>query len=282
MESNFYYALGHDLRRRMIKIIGDNEFSSFTSLKKELKVSTGTIYHHLDALSQLIEQGKDKKYYLTELGKHAYDSLQDNIESIISPDFSKKEFNSPILKSLMFLTPKKIINYEKGYKIYTVIFSIGLLILGLIFCNLNNLFPILLFFTNIFQSFQNTNVSLQIFFNVFFIINFLLYYFINEITCRLVYKKNENSIKFLISFSLIFYPTIIYLAIHYLFKELDLLDYSVISILDNILMIIFQVWALWLLTYNLIVNKHLKIENALIISLLIHYSGFSIILALTI
>ncbi|MFW9946978.1 MAG: winged helix-turn-helix domain-containing protein, partial [Candidatus Odinarchaeota archaeon] len=72
MESNFYYALGHDLRRKIIKIIGDNEFSSFTTLKKELKVSTGTIYHHLDALSQLIEQRKDKKYYLTELGQHAY------------------------------------------------------------------------------------------------------------------------------------------------------------------------------------------------------------------
>ncbi len=264
----------------MIKIIGDNEFSSFTTLKKELKVSTGTIYHHLDALSQLIEQGKDKKYYLTELGKHAYDSLQDNIETIT--DFSKKEFNSPILKSLMFLTPKKIINYEKGYKIYTVIFSIGLLILGLIFCNLTGLFPILLFFTNLFQSFQNTNISLQIFFNIFFIINFLLYYFINESICRIVYKKNENSIKFLLSFSLTFYPTIIYLAIHYLFKELDLLDYSIISIMDSILMIIFQVWALWLLTYNLIVNKHLKVEGALIISLLIHYGGFSIILALSI
>ncbi|MFX0025237.1 MAG: ArsR/SmtB family transcription factor [Candidatus Hermodarchaeota archaeon] len=280
MESNFYYALGHDLRRRIIKIIGDNEFSSFTTLKKELKVSTGTIYHHLDALSQLIEQGKDKKYYLTELGQHAYDSLQDNIETIT--DFSKKEFNSPILKSLMFLTPKKIINYEKGYKIYAVIFSIGLLTLGLILCNLTDLFPILLFFTKLFQSFQNSNISLQILFNIFFIINFLLYYFINELICRIVYKKNENSIKFLLSFSLIFYPTIIYLAIHYLFKELDLLDYSVITIMDNILMIIFQVWALWLLTYNLIVNKHLKVESALIISLLIHYGGFSIILALSI
>ena len=36
MESNFYYALGHDLRRRIIKIIGDNDFSSFTNLKEEL------------------------------------------------------------------------------------------------------------------------------------------------------------------------------------------------------------------------------------------------------
>ena len=85
------------MRRKIINIIGENKFSSFTLLKKELKVSTGTIYHHLDTLSQLIEQKDDKKYYLTELGLHAYDSLKDNIDTIITPDFSKKEFNSPSL-----------------------------------------------------------------------------------------------------------------------------------------------------------------------------------------
>jgi len=57
-------------------------------------VSTGTIYHHLDTLSNLIEQQDNKKYYLTELGLHAYNSLIDNKDNIITPEFSKKEFNS--------------------------------------------------------------------------------------------------------------------------------------------------------------------------------------------
>jgi len=282
LESNFYYALGHDLRRKIIKIIGENEFSSFTQLKKELKVSTGTIYHHLEALSQLIEQGIDKKYYLTELGEHAYGSLRNNIESIITPDFSNKEFNSPILKSLMFLTPKKFINYQEGYRIYSIVLSVCILSLGIIFSILNNFFPLFLFFIDINQLFQPISTELQVFFGTIFILNFLFYYFINETICRLVYKKSENSIKFLLSFSLTFYPNIIYLAIHYLFMEFDVLTISIVSIIDNILMIIFQVLSLWLLTYNLIVNKHLKVEYALIISLLIHYGGFSIILALTI
>ena len=84
----------------MIEIIGENGYSSFTILKKELRVSTGTIYHHLDALSQLIEQKSDKKYYLTDLGQLAYNSLKDNITNI-AKEISSKEFNSPILKGLM-------------------------------------------------------------------------------------------------------------------------------------------------------------------------------------
>ena len=40
-------------------MLGEKEFSTFTKLKEELSVSTGTIYHHLDVLSQLIEQKKD-------------------------------------------------------------------------------------------------------------------------------------------------------------------------------------------------------------------------------
>lgn len=282
LESNFYYALGHDLRRRIIKIIGEHEFTSFTQLKKELKVSTGTIYHHLEALSQLIEQGDDKKYYLTELGEHAYESLKNNIDVITAPDFSTREFNSPILKSLMFLTPKKFINYQEKYRIFSIILSICILTLGITFISLNNFFPIFLFFLDTDQLIHASTITLQILFGIIFLLNFLFYYFINEIICRLIYKRKENSIKFFISFNLIFYPNIIYLAVHYVFKELDLLVISAVGIIDYILMIIFQVWSLWLLTYNLIVNKHLKVESALIISLLIHYAAFSFILALTI
>jgi len=75
---------------------------------------------------------------------------------------------------------------------------------------------------------------------------------------------------------------IIYLITHFIFLSLGYFNYSIVGIIDNIAMILLQVWSLWLLTFNLIVNKHLKIENALIISLLLHYGGFSIILLLAI
>ena len=274
--------MGHGLRRKIINIIGENKFTSFTYLKKELKVSTGTIYHHLDTLSHLIEQRDDKKYYLTELGTHAYNSLKDNINTIITPDFSKKEFSSPILKGLMRLTPKKYINYESNQMIYTIIISITIALIGAIFCGLNGLFPLFLFFGQSIIEFEFIEPFLQIILAIIFIGNIVFFFLINEGICRIIYKKKENTLKFLISFPIILFPIDIYLVLHFILFSTGSLNLPAVRILDNVLVILFQVLSLWLLTYNLSVNKKLKIENSLIISLLIHYGGFSIILLLSI
>jgi len=245
-------------------------------------VSTGTIYHHLDTLSSLIEQQDDKKYYLSELGLHAYNSLIDNKDNIITPEFSKKEFNSPILKGLMFLTPKTYINYENKRTYRVIIFSILIALIGSLFCGLNGLFPFFLFFSESLMVFPTTETIFQFLLALFFIGNIFLYFLINEGLSRIIYKKRENTLKFLATFVIIFFPLDIYLALRFILTSTGSLDFSYIRVLDNVLMILFQVWSLWLLTYNLSINKKLKIENSLIVSFLVHYGGFSIILLISI
>ncbi len=247
-----------------------------------MKVSTGTIYHHLDTLSQLIEQQDDKKYYLTELGLHAYNSLKDNIDNILTPDFSKKEFNSPILKVLMRLTPKKYINYEHNTKYQILMISIIITLTGAILCGLNGLFPFLLFFGEFLINIELIDIVLKIILSLAFIGNMFFYFLINEGICRIFYKKKENSLKFLTSYAIILFPLDIYLFLHLILISTGSFGFASVKILDNVLMILFQVWALWLLTYNLSVNKKLKIENSLIVSLLVHYGGFSIVLLIAI
>ncbi|MFX0047935.1 MAG: hypothetical protein ACFE8G_07180, partial [Candidatus Hermodarchaeota archaeon] len=112
--------------------------------------------------------------------------------------------------------------------------------------------------------------------------NLFFYFLINEGICRIFYKKKENSLKFLISFAIILFPIDIYLCLHLILIFTGSFNFASVKILDNVIMILFQVWALWLLTYNLSVNKKLKIENSLIVSLLVHYGGFSIVLLLAI
>ncbi|MFX1411105.1 MAG: ArsR/SmtB family transcription factor [Promethearchaeota archaeon] len=273
VEASFYYALGHELRRRIIKIIGDNEFSSFTELKKELGVSTGTIYHHLDTLSELIEQKEDKKYYLKELGVHAYNSLKDDIESIKMSGFAIKEFKSPILKAL---TIKRFIKFQKEDRIYAILISIGILIIGVIFCQLNQFYSLLLFFIEIDEN--NNELNIQILISLSFLLNFIIYFIIIEGISRLFYNKGENTLNFLESFAIIFSPMVIYLLLHYIFFNIGVLEVPFINFLDKILMIILQVWSIWLLSYSMSVKKGLKIENSLVVSLLLHYGGFTIIL----
>ncbi len=275
-EASYYYALSHDIRRRIIKIIGDNEYTTFTKLKKELEVSTGTIYHHLDSLSELVEQRQNKKYFLKELGIYAYNSLKNNIETIRTPDFAHRELKSPILRKLMWITSKRFIQFEKKDKKYSILISIGILILGTIFCGLNGFYSFLLFFMDIEQ--YNLEIYFQVLISLSFIVNFFVFFIIIESVSRIFYKKNEKLFDFLVSFAIILYPMVLYLIIHLVFKWFDLLSISLFNLLDKVLLIIFQVWSLWLLSYSLCVKKELKIESSLIISLLLHYGGFTIIL----
>ena len=265
----------------MIEIIGENGYSSFTILKKELRVSTGTIYHHLDALSQLIEQKSDKKYYLTDLGQLAYNSLKDNITNI-AKEISSKEFNSPILKGLMYVTPKKFINTSNPLNLISLGISLLTLVVGAVFCYLTNVFPFFL----LFSSFPTHEYLQAPFTNILgaalFILNYLVYFFIVEGLIRLIYKNKNNTKEFLSTFAFIFIPSDIFLIIRYIFRVLNLIQFPTISILDSIIMILLQVWSLWILTYSIITYKQLKVENALILSLLLHYGGFSVILTLAI
>jgi len=243
-------------------------------LKKELKVSTGTIYHHLETLSDLVEQQNDKKYYLTELGVYAYNSLKDNIETIKSPDFAHRELKTPILRKLMWVTSQRFIQFAKEDKLYVILISLVIIICGTILSGLNSFYSFLLYFIEI--------EYYQILFSFSFILNFLIFFAVVEVISRLFFRKNTNSLKFFLSSAIIQFPMIFYLILHFILKILNLLDNNFASFFDKFILIVFQVWSLWLLSYSLCVNKGLKIESSLIFSVLLHYGGFTLILFLLI
>ncbi len=207
---------------------------------------------------------------------YAYNSLKNNVDTIRTPDFAHRELKSPILRKLMWITSKRFIQFEKKDKKYSIVISLAIVILGTIFCALNGFYSFLLFFMDISQ--YNLDLSFQILISLSFMVNFFIYFLIIELISRFLYKKNESFLDFFVSFAIILYPMVFYLIIRYLFNFFDLLSLSVFNLLDKVLLIIFQVWSLWLLSYSLCVKKGLKIESSLIISLLLHYGGFTIIL----
>jgi len=182
----------------------------------------------------------------------------------------------------MRVTPKKYINYETSMKYQMLIISIVITLTGAILCGFNGLFPFLLFFRESLINIELIDIVLKIFLALVFIGNMFFYYLINEGICRIFYKKKENSLKFLVSFAVFLFPIDTYLLLRLILISTGSLDFASVKILDNVLMILFQVWSLWLLTYNLSVNKKLKIEKSLIVSLLVHYGGFSIVLLISI
>jgi hypothetical protein len=207
---------------------------------------------------------------------YAYNSLKNNVETIKKPDFVHRELKSPILRKLMWITSKRFIQFEKKDKKFSLLISIAIIVLGTIFCALNGFYSFLLFFMDVSQ--YNLDLTFQILISLSFIANFLVYFTIIELISRFIFKKNENIVDFLISFAVILYPMIFYLIIHFIFSFFDLLNLSLFNLLDRVLLIIFQVWSIWLLSYSLCAKKGLKIESSLIISLLLHYGAFTIIL----
>ncbi|RLE94717.1 MAG: hypothetical protein DRN04_02275 [Thermoprotei archaeon] len=61
-------VVSNPLRRQIVEVLGREGAKTFTELKRQLKVSTGTLYYHLENLRGVIEQTEDKKYRLTEDG----------------------------------------------------------------------------------------------------------------------------------------------------------------------------------------------------------------------
>ncbi|TXT59281.1 MAG: conserved membrane protein of unknown function [Promethearchaeota archaeon] len=278
MEESFYYALGHDLRRKILKIIGKNEYTSFTELKKKLKVSTGTIYHHLDTLEKLVTQKKNKKYYLTDLGQYAYDSLLENTKSFSNLDVNQREFQSPFLKLLLWLTPNLPLEIEKKKKIIFILLGIGLVFAGMILSSLTGSFTLLFFFIPSIEEFEGYNLFIGTILGIEFIINILLFFLLIEGATRIIYRTKTNLLSFWFFYIICYLPMIVYLLFHYLFLIGNLLDFVLFDFLDTLLLIFFQILSIWFLTYNISRVKDIKIESSLILTLILHISTFSIIL----
>ena len=276
-EENFYAALSHDLRRKIIKMIGDDDSTSFTKLKEVLQTSTGTIYHHLEVLKDLVYQKKNKKYYLTSLGTHAYRFLQQNIDTIESTKITDEKIKSPFLKSVLNLTPKRLFLEDPRQSIFCLLISIVCLALGAVLASLSGQITFILFFQDAFLNPSDFDPGIQIVLGITFVVNYLVLFVLVELFCWLFFAKKENSLKVMLNMGSIYFPIVIYLVIHYIFFILDM-DY--LTIIDNILLILFQIWSLWLMTYNLSVNKYIKIERALIVTLIIHYGSFIVLFML--
>jgi DNA-binding HxlR family transcriptional regulator len=72
-------ALSYGKRRTLIIRLGESGPMSIKDLKRDLGLSTGSLYHNLLALGELVEQTDDKKYALSEQGMKVYLALKSGL-----------------------------------------------------------------------------------------------------------------------------------------------------------------------------------------------------------
>nr|WP_147662891.1 winged helix-turn-helix domain-containing protein [Candidatus Prometheoarchaeum syntrophicum]QEE15997.1 hypothetical protein DSAG12_01825 [Candidatus Prometheoarchaeum syntrophicum] len=273
-EDQFYVALGHEIRRKILKIIGDNGISSFSHFKKQIQSSTGTIYHHLEVMKELIIQDKKKKYHLTNLGEHAYQILSNNIESIeiVAKQDEKTEFNKENRLYDYFLL-KKLFDYFSSNTNKTFLISFGILLLIGVLSGINNL-QIFLFFIRQAQ----VGEPLYYYFIMDAITIFISYFILittTEILSYFIFNNHNNWKKFLNILSIPYIPILIYLGIYAIS---NLVFPTINPLFFDILLLLFQVWSMILLAKAISIVKLVKFERGLLLAILIDYGTFMIML----
>ena len=77
-------VIDHPVRAKIISLLGERGQLGWKELSTELGVKTGALYHHLDTLEGLVERDASKKYSLTKSGKIVYSRTSEShtIESV--------------------------------------------------------------------------------------------------------------------------------------------------------------------------------------------------------
>jgi len=67
--SRYHTLLRDPTRRKIIEILGEHGKIGFKELRQSLGLGVGTVYYHLDMLSDFITQDKNRKYMLNDRGR---------------------------------------------------------------------------------------------------------------------------------------------------------------------------------------------------------------------
>jgi DNA-binding transcriptional ArsR family regulator len=251
-----YEILSNPIRIKIIELLFENGSLSFTELKNELKISTGSLYYHLSVLSEFVEQDPKRKYFLNEEGKKLYKFIKEQKKEGFSGE--------PHFKILTYVSglPLIYLIIENRFKLLFIPLLISLLSIFIFYISNLEIHILFLFEKNltILQSFTS------------FLISYFIIYLLIEFFSIFIYKKRINIIETFINVSIIFIPLI-------LFSLIYLLDILLGYFLHNLfqgwilkaLFLLFQIWSVILLLNVIKVTKGLSLEKSSFIVLIIIY-----------
>jgi len=271
LEKKFYEALDHEIRRKILRMIGERGYGTFTEFKKTLEIGTGTLYHHLNILAPLVYQKDDKKYYLTKLGEMTLNFMQDNVPylgTIKKEDLEGKgsmRFAKimPIIKNIdarrIFA---RLFDKHPRFARYSIIVPLAMFIAGAILG-----FQDYVYFFPIFKFLLTPPLQVPAFI-IEGIISWIVIWGLIEGFCYINYKKKANFSLSLAGCGISFAPLLLYEITVFGFHAFAI---DVPVILSGFLLIVAQVVTLYLLVTFQMYQKGLKIEKSLSIVLPAHY-----------
>jgi len=229
-------------RVRILEILGGKGSASFTEIKRETGLSTGSIYYHLYYLKDYVTRDAERRYILTEKGRRLLEKM--GMKPLI------KEKSSLALKSLSIITLSPIFKRVTHSKWSCIIVTTLALAFGSI-ANLysdSNQFLLSVPGKEIMNPVISTLIS-----------GWLLTFILAEL-CSLITTgmKIGGELELVTTIALSFIPLHIYSYFSYL-------QFS------NIILIPMQIWSAILLAGGLSISKGVKLSYSFIFSLIVLY-----------
>jgi DNA-binding transcriptional ArsR family regulator len=271
-ESSVYKVLSNPHRRRIIEIIGAEGKTSFTELNKDLQMSIGALYHHLDALGDLITQDDQHKYILTRRGKLAFKLLNETSDQLSSIRSDHDEDSGHTSNRLSYVVkiflPRSVFLSVSDKPILYLPFTGIIVVLGAWVAVQANLRFLLVFP-------DNQTTSSPILMAIFFVFSLLTVFALSDIFSTLIFKRKGGDLSLLVGSSFSFLPLILFSGLWQLFK---IVRFDTGGIITPVLILSSQLWTIGILSCSISFSKGLKMDRSALVSFMITYINIAIFL----
>ncbi len=269
--AQMYKALGHPHRKKIIEIIGKNGKSGFKELHENLNISVGALYHHLDAMNQLITQDDQRKYILTEEGKLAYELLKTK-EKELSSLLLKERVRSLLTSLLQIFAPKRFFLYISSNQIKCIPLAAVLVAFGTWIATQASLEFILVFPNSL-------STAPPIWIATSFVVSWLALFSLCAVLVAVFSKRKSGNLAMLIGSAFSLFPLILFSCIWY---SARILNFSLSTLAASLLLLPFQLWHISMMSTAISLSKGLKIDKAALIYFIVIFINLTYLIIMKI
>jgi len=244
-------------RRKIVEILGNQGKIGFKELRQELGLGVGTVYYHLDMLSDFLTQDKHRKYMLNDQGRLLHKLLKNGS---LPPTLGIEEAFSHRLGRWLFLSPI----FTKTVRPLTLLpLSILILAFGAVGAAIASVDPMLFFYFP-FSSYEFETIVILFLSNwigLFLLSNFLIY---------ILYRRTGGNLQLFTCIGIAAFPLALFPYI-YMFISYNVARYLLLAI---------QMWSLLLVSSAFCFGKGLRLDRGMVVSLTILYLNVMLLVIL--
>jgi DNA-binding transcriptional ArsR family regulator len=250
--SRYYTLLRDPARRKIIEILGAQEKIGFKELREALGLGVGTVYYHLDMLSDFVTQDKQRKYRLNDHGQTLYRFLK---EGNVPPALGISEAFSHRIAKWLFLSP---IFAKTSKPLMLLPVSIAILLMGALGSAYAGLDSALFFY---FPYSVHSFASIT----TLYIFNWIGLFLFAELFTYLLYRRIGNDLQLFTCLGLASFPMAVFTYIYFT---------------SQYILFVLQVWSLLLVSAAFCFGKGIRLDKAIVVSLTAMYLNIAILFML--